>query len=222
MKTYVVNGVEFKVDITIKKTNKNIYFRFKDGVIKITTPKVLDDSYITSMLKKHYNKLVKMINNNYISDSIHYLGKEYNLMIYESDKNYIEFKDDIAYIYTTNDNEKNIYKIIYNEYFETIKNIISKYHLEYEAMFKVSNIKYAIKDVKTYFGQCNSKKKIVVLSAKLAKYDIELILSVLAHELGHFKYQNHSQAYYNYLEMIVPGYRKMQKQLKRLKYNDKY
>jgi predicted metal-dependent hydrolase len=221
MKTYVVNGDEFKVDIVIKRSNKNIYFRFKKGIIQITTPKALDDKYITSMLKKHYNKLKKM-SENIVSDSIHYLGNEYNLMIYQSDKNNIEFKDNIAYIYTNKIDEHYIYKIIYNKYFELIKDIIEQYHLQYESMFNVSDVKYVIKDVKTYFGQCNSKKKIIVLSAKLAKYDKELILSVLAHELAHFKYQNHSQNYYNYLEMIVPGYRKMQKQLKRLKYNDKY
>lgn len=222
MKIYVINGKEFKVNVLIKKTNKNTYFRYKNGIINITSPKSLSDEYVISTIKKYYNRLIKMESNISKSNTIHYLGNEYPIIVYDSTRNYLEIKNDIAYIYTSKLDDKHIYKIVYSYYFEAIKDIIECHHLEYEDKFNVSNIRYSIKDVKTYFGQCNPKKKIISLSAKLAKYKKELILSVLAHELAHFKYQNHQSSFYNYLESIIPGYRKLQKELKRTKYNDKY
>ena len=222
MKKFVINNNEFIVEVIVKRNNKRVYLRYKDGIIMITTPVLLSDEYITSMIKKHYNSIIKIANNTYKKDSIHYLGKEYMLMVYDSSKDYVEFKDDIAYIYTSNNNESHIYNIVYKEYFNTIKMILEEYHQEYEMMFDVNNIHYKIKDVKGYFGECYSKRKLVIMNAKLAKYDKPLILSVLAHELAHFKYQNHSKDFYDYLEMLIPGYRKLQKELKRTKYHDKY
>ena len=60
------------------------------------------------------------------------------------------------------------------------------------------------------------------MNVKLAKYDIKYILSVIYHECAHFKIQNHQEEYYKYLESIYPNYRKVQKELRSIKYNEKY
>ncbi|MCM1197024.1 MAG: M48 family metallopeptidase, partial [Roseburia sp.] len=78
------------------------------------------------------------------------------------------------------------------------------------------------KNVKGYYGECFSKKNLIILSTKLAKYDLKYILSVIYHECAHFKYQNHQKEFYDYLEERYPNYQKVQRELRKIRYNEKY
>ncbi|MCR4898950.1 MAG: DUF45 domain-containing protein, partial [Acholeplasmatales bacterium] len=52
--------------------------------------------------------------------------------------------------------------------------------------------------------------------------DIEYILSVLYHEYCHFHYMNHQKEFYDFIELRLPNYRKINSNLRKIKYNDLY
>lgn len=69
-----------------------------------------------------------------------------------------------------------------------------------------------VKKVKTRWGSCSSKSNIN-LSLYLMLLPDDLIDYVILHELAHIKHQNHSAAFWNHLEDLLPGARVLDKQL---------
>lgn len=66
----------------------------------------------------------------------------------------------------------------------------------------INNVR--IKKVKTRWGSCSSKGNIN-LSLYLMLLPDDLIDYVILHELAHIKHQNHSAAFWNHLEVLLPG-----------------
>lgn len=222
MRTLTYNGYNFFIEIKIKPKNKYVYCRYKNGVITITTFRKLTDSEIKKIIVDNFDSLLELINKP-MPTNVHYLGKEYQIKVINSNEENIILVDNIMYINTLTNTDDNKKKLIYNLYSSTLKQIVVENHKFYESLFEVNIlVKYQIKTVKTYFGECYSKRGLINLNTKLAKYPKDMILSVLAHELAHFKYQNHSKVFYDYLESKTPGYMKLRKRFKNLKYNDKY
>lgn len=216
-----VNNTDFTVDVIIKKSNRKIYLRIRDGVIKITTPMKLSKGFIEEIILKNFSYIKEYMNNNKnIEDELHYLGKKYSLIINSSLDNTINVLENDIIISTSNDN---ISKLVQTLYINTLKNIVEKYLNEILLRFNldfIPTIEY--KNVKGYYGVCHPHKKRIILSTRLAKYDLKYILSVIYHECAHFKYPNHQEEFYLYLEQIYPNYRIVQKELRKIKYNDKY
>jgi predicted metal-dependent hydrolase len=222
MRTLSYNGYNFFIEIKIKPRNKYVYCRYKNGVIFITTFRKLSDTEIKKIIIDNFDNLLELINKPKPT-TIHYLGKEYQFKVINGKEENIIIIDDIMYINTMINTDENIKKLIYDLYTSTLKEILIQNHKYYELLFDINfNVNYNIKTVKTYFGECYSKRGLINLNTKLAKYPKDMILSVLAHELAHFKYPNHSNDFYNYLESKTPGYMKLRKKFKNLKYNDKY
>ena len=69
-----------------------------------------------------------------------------------------------------------------------------------------------VKKVKTRWGSCSSKSNIN-LSLYLMLLPDDLIDYVILHELAHIKHQNHSVAFWNHLEDLLPGAKILDKQL---------
>lgn len=216
-----VNNTDFTVDVIMKKSNRKIYLRVKDGIIKITTPVKLSEKYIEEVILKNFTHIKEYMNNNEkIEDELHYLGKKYSLIINNSLDNTIEVLENDIIISASNDN---ISKLVDTLYINTLKNIVEKYLNEILLKFNLDFIPtIGYKKVKGYYGMCNSRKRRIILSTKLAKYDLKYILSVIYHECAHFKYLNHQEEFYLYLEQRYPNYRNVQKELRKIRYNDKY
>jgi predicted metal-dependent hydrolase len=222
MKELSYNGYNFFIDVKIKPKNKYVYCRYKKGLITITSFRKLTDSEIKKIIVDNFDNLLEIINKP-MPSTIHYLGKEYQIKVINSIDENIIIENNIMYINTFDSSEENKIRLIYNLYANTLKEILLENHQNYEKLFDINfNVNYNIKTVKTYFGECYSKRGIINLNTRLAKYPKDMILSVLAHELAHFKYPNHSNDFYNYLESKNPGYMKLRKKFKNLKYNDKY
>ena len=222
MRQLSYNGYNFFIDIKIKPKNKYVYCRYKSGLITITSFRKLSDAEIKKIIVDNFDSLLELINKP-LPTTIHYLGREYNIKVINNNSENIILENNTMFINTINNTDENKMKLIYDLYSKTLKHIIEANHEYYEMLFDVNiNVKYNIKTVKTYFGECFSKRGIINFNTKLAKYPVDMILSVLAHELAHFKYPNHSNDFYQYLENKTPGYLKLRKKFKNLKYNDKY
>ena len=177
------------------------------------------------MVLSHYKRF---INNrlNYESpkeSEIHYLGQVYKLNIKESEFDNLIFDGDIINIYTKKLDKIHIKKIIYDMYERTLRDIILKYEDKIKTDFKINfDVKYKYSIVKTYFGECYPKRRVIILNKMLAKYDLIYILSVIYHEYAHFYYSNHQKGFYNMLNGLFPDYENIQKNLRKIKYLDLY
>lgn len=220
---YEYKDLKLDVEQIIKRSNRHTYFRFtsKDKMV-ITTPRELSVSSVYEIIEKHYDRIIKITSKyDKNDDVIHLLGREYKLILRESNSEYVYVDEDNFYV-----NYKklaNIEKLIHKYYADILNEIIKR---KSEKLIKEFNIRftvnYQIKNTKSYFGECFYKKNLIVLATKLAKYDEVYIESVLYHEFAHFYVHNHQNEFYELLESHYPNYRKVNHELRKIRYNDKF
>ncbi|MGE5410302.1 MAG: M48 family metallopeptidase [Clostridiales bacterium] len=86
-------------------------------------------------------------------------------------------------------------------------------HLAEEYGFKYNKI--TIRDQKTRWGSC-SRAGNLSFNFKLMVYDKEIIDYVIVHELCHLKELNHSVRFWRHVEKIMPNYKILRKELKKI------
>lgn len=229
MKLKVVD-VDLSLKQDVKPRNKNIYIKVKDDVLTITTPRLYKDNEIKKIVllneQKIYNLYKKANKNKQEKNTVHVFGELYNVRIESDIRAYCKIIGHDLIIHTPINNEsqkKNIFKLF-------LANELKKYVDEvfptiYSGSFSdiVSSepdIKYT--DVKTYYGKCYPRRKLVYLNINLARYSKLYILSVIYHEMCHFKYFNHQAGFYKLYEERFPKAKTIQHKLKAIKYNDLY
>ena len=118
-----VNQQDFPVEVVLKRTNRKIYLRIRDGVIWITTPTKLTKSFVINMIDKNFDYIIEhMKQSSKIEDKIHFLGKSYALNIQNSYHNSIYVKEEEILIEVTISSY--IGKLIAELYTNALKNVV--------------------------------------------------------------------------------------------------
>ncbi len=224
---YEVDGHKIEVVIKIKKTNKHIYLRFKDNTIFITSYVKLSNNDLYKLLNSNLNTIKKYISNQEKVEqinSLHLFGLSYEYVLIESNKNNVLIVDDKINIYTKKLDNDYIKKIVEKFYILKIKEVIELRLPYYKKLFNDLNTNVNLKYnyAKTFFGKYNKKLHEITFSGILAKVDYKYIDYVICHELSHIKYNGHQSDFYNYLETKLKESKTLQKELRRLKYKDKF
>ena len=71
-----------------------------------------------------------------------------------------------------------------------------------------------IRKMKTRWGVCNVKTKRVTLNLELIKKELKYLDYVIAHELSHLVYPNHSKDFWNLVERVIPNYKLLRKEMR--------
>ncbi len=79
---------------------------------------------------------------------------------------------------------------------------------EYSEEFNFEYNRIAIKDTKTRWGSCSSKKNLN-FNWRLVFTPLECIDYVIVHELAHTKEMNHSKKFWYIVESIMPNYKEL-------------
>lgn len=195
----------------IKKNNKHTYIRVTNGKIIITTNYFASKRYINNLIKESYSDITKMIDKyeeqNKQNEKFLIFGKEYNL-IYDKQIKEIKIIDNNIYV----KDEKQINKYLDKLMKETfIKHLYDNYEKYKENIPKPT---LRLRDMKTRWGVCNTKTKVITLNKKLIRYDIERLDYVCIHELSHLIEANHSRKFWNIVEKYMPNYKEIRKKLK--------
>ena len=98
-------------------------------------------------------------------------------------------------------------------YKERAKGIISRRVQHYAQLMGVNYGRITIKDQKSRWGSCSEKSNLN-FSWRLILMPIEVMDYVVVHELAHLKQMNHSQAFWEEVEKILPNYKEQRKWLK--------
>ena len=231
-----IKDLDINVEVIYKPTNKNIYFKYKNDTLIITVNTKYQYNHIDSLVKKNedliYNFIIKAKSKviNKKSNTIHFFGKEYKLIIKEDYRYSVVVNNDSIEIHTNINSSKQIKSILYNFYLQGLKTYIDS--IFNQAVIDFIDIKriYNFNDIprldyklaKTFFGKCYPKRNLIVLNVLLAKYDKTYIKSVLYHEFCHFTFLDHQKGFYLLYEAKFPNARQIQHDLRKIKYNDLY
>lgn len=206
-----INGEVYKVNI-IKKNNKNIYFRVKEDLeIYVTAPFLTSDKKINKLLLENEKALYKMILRmkklNEKKNYFYFLGKKYDIVIYNNAKKPI-IDTDKVYVKNLNDLEK----FRRSEAEEIFKNRFDICYSLFEEDIPYPELK--IRKMKAKWGYCNKVKNIIMLNLELISYSIDEIDYVIIHELSHLVHFNHSKEFWQTVKKYKPNYKNNKKVLK--------
>ena len=206
-----INDKIYPIEV-IYKANKNMYLRIKDGPkIEITVPKSMPKQMINKFVEKnikyivtHVEKKEKVIENK--KNKFEFLGHYYNISY--TNKYGITLSDTTAYI-GKNTNIDNWYK-------KEAKEMFKEYYDECFKKFKEAELKpdLKIRRMKSKWGVCNITKNTITLNQELIKLEPICLEYVIYHELSHLKHHNHSKDFWSLVEVYVPNYKQIRKQMK--------
>lgn len=195
----------------IRKDNKNLYFRFDENChLIITAPRFIKDEEIKNLITKNSSAILKMyedaLERSERNKLFWYLGKGYNVtfdnrvtkIIFEDNNIICHDEESLTKFY----NEECIR--IFNEEVEVCKNCFSELP-EFSLKFR---------KMRTRWGVCNTKNKIITLNTELLKKDLSLIDYVIIHEMTHFFEPNHGKHFWELVSMAIPDYKEKRKKLK--------
>jgi len=200
--------IEYEI---IRKDNKNLYFRFDENcTLIITAPNFITDSEVKNLIIKNSSAILKMyedaLERKERNEYFWYLGNSYEVTFDNRVKD-ILFEDNKI---TCHDEEAldKFYQDeclrIFNEEIDSCKKCFNN----------LPEFTLKIRKMRTRWGVCNTKNKIITLNSELLKKDIPLIDYVVVHEMAHFYEGNHSKNFWKIVEEVIPDYKERRKKLK--------
>lgn len=202
------NNNSYNVDI-IRKNNKNIYIRVKNGKIIVTCNYFTTNKMIEKLIKDNYSSIIKMIGKAEKriekEEKFYLFGKVYDVIYGFKD---IDITDNKIYIL----DKKTLDKYLDNEIKEIFSSRLDYWYNLFEENIPIPNLK--IRKMTSRWGVCNLKNKNVTLNYYLYKYDIECLDYVIIHELSHFIHPNHSKLFWDLVSKYCSNYKMLRKKLK--------
>ena len=196
--TYEYKGAIHPVIVTYKRM-KTIRYRYKEGVFYISSPyfgvSIRDfhkglDKFAEVLIKNETSKS-KPIGDDYI----YILGNRYELSF--PGKLVVEDQFDIVF-----ENNEQLEKKL-KKWFKSF--IISRVRY-YENMMNLAPYKVRVQKMSSRFGSNSKRTKSLNFATVLMHYNVDIIDSVVVHELAHEVVYNHSKQFYDVVYKYCPNY----------------
>ena len=204
---YIVDGKQYLVEVT-KKRMKSIRYVYKDGVFKVSIPKILvTQRHVIEGLNKFASKLIKADVRSQAKgdDYIYILGYKVSI----SNNGEINFSNGEKIIYK---DREELDKKLKKWFLKYMKNR----ELYYENLMGIKPpYKVHVKKMTTRYGSNSLQTRSVSYSMILLHYSPDIIDSVIVHELAHDKVRNHSKTFYNVVYKYCPNYDALHKRLRK-------
>ncbi len=210
--------------ILIRSKRKTIGITIdKNGLVKVTSPYRVSESYINELILKKaswiHKKITELENSlantsspkKFINgETFLYLGKEFELKICRSNnckKAHVKLEGKNIVIVAPNIfNADSIKQTLRLWYIEQFKHIVSERINYYSSKIGVFPQKVTIREQKTRWGSCSNKGNIN-LNWKLIMAALEILDYVIVHELCHMIAMNHSEEFWKVVEAYSPQYK---------------
>jgi len=218
---YYGRTIQFQL---LRKQVKNINLNVKpDMSIMVSANETVSVEKVKDFIFKKGDWIIKQLNyfnqfqpnesppKEYVSgESFKYLGKQYRLKVYPSDKDRIRYFRGWIQLFTKTpkdrDKKARLIQIWYSEktkiQFRAAMDRV--YPLMEEAIGEKPQLK--IRQMKTRWGSCLKKDRTIVLNNDLIKAPKFCIDYVVLHELLHFIHRNHDRAFLLYLTALMPDW----------------
>jgi predicted metal-dependent hydrolase len=213
-----INNLEIEYNL-IFKNKKNISIKIDgEGEIHVFSPKGISYEYINKVIIEKSNwilKTLKKINKTNIikENKILFLGEYYNLVIKESKLHNIYIDNKNLVINSLCLEDEYIRNEIMNWYRKLATDIIGNRVMEISNKILLKPSKIIIKNQKSLWGSCNSKKEIR-LNWRLVLMPYFVIDYIIIHELCHIIHMNHSKDFWDLVKQYCPNYKESKNWLK--------
>ncbi|GAB1258263.1 SprT family zinc-dependent metalloprotease [Aurantivibrio plasticivorans] len=213
------------IEYSLKKSDRkttSIYIE-RDGSVSVLAPKPFDMPRIENLLEKKrswiYRNLAEWedlnrtrVHREYVNgESFLYLGRRYRLQLVE--KQGVPLKLNAGQFLLRIDAIKNARKHFRDFYKEKLTKKVAERAANYSSRMgkKVTSIK--VMELQNRWGSCTANGELN-FHWKCAMLPLSALDYVIAHEVAHIKYPNHTPAFWRAVEKILPGYEAQKKWLR--------
>jgi len=222
---------QYTIDV-VKKDIKNMHLAVypPNGRIRIAVPKQLDDETIRlhivsklSWIKKNIAKFEqadRLSSLDYVSGESHYLeGKRYLLnVISDASINQIKLRGK-TYIdlYEKHGTPVGHRPLMIQEWYRArLKVRIEPLIAKWQDVIGVQINEWAVKQMKTKWGTCNTRAKRIWINLELAKKPDDCLEYIIVHELMHLIEKHHNENFKALMDRYLPDWRVRKDRLNRL------
>lgn len=201
--TFKYKGKEFNGICTFKTNLKKYYFRIKNNIIYVSAPfySTLDEVINlleTNISNKFLDKLLISNTQKINEDSFYLFGRKYDI---EELKAISE--DAFGFTFETMEQfNKKIKKYV-------LEKLTSRVRYYEEIMEVYPPYRVAVRNTSTRLGSNSRKTHTISLTFNLIHYNMNVIDSVVVHELAHHFHFDHSKEFYDVVYKYCPEYKKM-------------
>ena len=194
---FIKNDVTYVIHI-VYKHQRNIYFRYKDDGFHVSAPYRTKDSLVLKGVEKYFDKLIKTGNK-----GIHYS--------FEEDYLYL-LGEKVSLSNLGIENEESLNKYLKEYAYKIILEEVDKYS---EIMGISTEYKVRIRNTSRQFGSNSKRTHTLSFQTSLIHYSLDIIDTVVVHELAHDFERNHQKGFYDIVYTYSPDYKYFQKKLKK-------
>ncbi len=208
----------------IKKNIKNIYLRYKDGIITLSVPKFFTKNDILSFLSTNNEKINSFLEkrklyekNNLIENggTVKFLGIDLNVLIKNpSSKNNRIYKIENTLVFECKNLKEEKETLLNSFYKKELSTILPKYIEKWTNITGITPNCVRLNVMKTRWGSCNSFDKRIWLNPKIMSKDLKCLDYLILHELTHILYKGHQKDFKDHLKKYMPNYKEIEKILK--------
>lgn len=207
------------IDITIQKSKRKTVSIFveRDGTVSARVPDKLSEGEIMEIIQRKEYQIHKNLaewtqlnenrtNREYVSgQSFLYLGKNYRLKIVTEPLDKLILKNGRFYLpIAKKGNAKELFKDFYKgKLHDKLPPIIDRY----KNKLGVAPQEVKVMELRNRWASCSAKGN-VNFHWKCAMAPIDVLNYIVVHELVHLIYPNHTTAFWNEVDKVMPNYEK--------------
>ena len=221
---YDAEKIEFAI---IKSKRKSLSIAIQpDGNLLVKAPFFMSDAEIVKWVKtktgwivRQRAKILEQQQQNppkqYVTgEKFLYLGQEYELEVRISigRAGMVGIVDDKIILFAKTDDRAVVQKILTNWYDKQAKVLIPKRVRYYAEQMGETFGNITIKNQKKRWGSCSSARNLN-FNRRLIMAPQEVLDYVIVHELCHLRQMNHSKAFWQEVQMVLPNYKMHKKWL---------
>ena len=202
-------NLNIKPDMSIQvSANEKVPLNFIYDFVKSKGPWILKN------VKQFEEVLpIKQREREYVSgESFKYLGKQYRLRVEQSAEQCVKYFRGFIYVHVKNpSNHSKKSKLVDAWYKEKAYKVFSESLSRMSALMEkygVEKPELEIRVMKARWGSAQVDNNTILINTELIKAPRFCIDYVILHELIHFKYNNHSENFYNMLFVLMPDWQK--------------
>lgn len=213
----------------IRKRVKNINIRVKQGgEIIVSASPVVSTSYIDELMIAKKDFIVRAVENQkkkkeireYCSGEVFsILGKEVSLFVQIGKKEQVDLKEKVLCMIVNEGADRKQKEMLYISWREKqSKKVFEEVVNRIYPIFRLYGIAYPkirVRTMTSRWGSCHYKKGIITLNSRLLEKPMDCIDYVVVHEFAHFLYPNHSKQFHQFVESLMPDWKKRKKMLEK-------
>lgn len=229
-KKIVLNSRDFEYSLTRKKVKK-INLRIKpDGTLHVSANRFVSIGTIEAFLVSNADRIIKAVDrfaeiakkrpNEKVYENgerFSILGENKVLEIYRGKKNGAEIRGQNLSISVKDETDKELIKKVLEGFKkELCEKVVREICDAVFPIFEAKGIAYPklkFRNMKTRWGSCQPKKRILTFNTKLVEYPRDAIEYVVMHEFAHFLHPDHSKSFYATLTSLMPDWKRRKEML---------